>query len=183
MGGNVAEHPAFRRNPFRRNRCRPTRYPKAWLPSAACGLLMAIALAGCAGRQERSGVFIDEERLTLVEAGKIDREQVRQVLGTPSTTSTFQDANDTWYYVSRETESFAFLKPTVTQQQVVAVDFDKFGQVAQVRRYTLEDGKAVEISDRATPSRGRELTFIEQLLSGLENIGGGKKGSDDSNVP
>jgi len=44
------------------------------------------------------------------------------------------------------------------------VEFDPKGNVAGTRRYSLKDGRVVAWVSRETPTRGRELTFLEQMF-------------------
>ena len=50
-----------------------------------------------------------------------------------------------------------------------------------VNNYTLKDGKVIAFNGRETPTRGRELTILEQLLG---NVGRGSMlPRDDEGVP
>jgi outer membrane protein assembly factor BamE (lipoprotein component of BamABCDE complex) len=49
----------------------------------------------------------------------------------------------------------------------VAVSFDEAEKVKTVNSYTLADGKVIALNGRVTPTRGRELTIIEQLLGNV----------------
>src|SRR3546814_5080921 len=87
------------------------------------------------------------------------------LLGSPSTSSTFPDWGTTYYYISSETEAVAFLAPEVIEQQVLAIAFDKStSKVKDIKRYGLKDGKQIAFVDRETPTRGKELTVLEQLF-------------------
>ena len=43
--------------------------------------------------------------------------------------------------------------------------FEKDGKVTDLRRYSLKDGNVVDYSSRITPTKGRELTFLQQLFN------------------
>jgi len=48
---------------------------------------------------------------------------------------------------------------------VIAIKFDKEDQkVVAVNAYTLKDGKVISYNKHETPTRGRELSVVEQLL-------------------
>ena len=74
---------------------------------------------------------------------------------------------NTWYYIGGQTERLAFFKPEVLDQQVLAIKFDETGTVSEIRHYTLKDGKEIEIVERETPTRGRELSFMRSLLGSI----------------
>lgn len=134
---------------------------------AACAALLLVSLAACAPRQDYRGVSLDEDKLKLIAVGQTSEAQVGALLGSPSTTSTFAEWGTTYYYISSETEAVAFLAPELIDQQVVAIGFDKDGKVQAVKRYGMKDGKQIAFVGRETPTRGKELTVLEQLFGNL----------------
>jgi outer membrane protein assembly factor BamE (lipoprotein component of BamABCDE complex) len=132
--------------------------------SLGCALV-ALALAACQPTIDQRGNLPDKSRLADIEPGVTTKEVVQQLLGTPSSVSTFGDK--TWYYISRRTEQTAFLQPAVLDQQVVVVAFDEGGVVRDVQHLGLADGRAIDPSDRETPSAGKELGIVEQLVGNL----------------
>lgn len=134
--------------------------------------LSTTALAGCQGPSEvlYQGYVVDQETLALAPVGS-SREQVLLSLGTPSSTATFD--NEVFYYISQKRKrSAAFLKPKIIEQSVLAVYFDKDGNVERLAHYTLQDGKVFDMISRVTPTGGAEVTFLGQLLRGGANPGG-----------
>lgn len=133
-------------------------------------LAAPLTLSGCntgkvlGEREFVHGHQINEEALSLVPVGS-SREQVVLSLGTPSTTQTQTDGTETLYYISqRKKRSAAFLQPKVVDQRVLAVYIDDSGTVDRIANYGLKDGKAFDYIRRVTPTGGRELTFINQIL-------------------
>ena len=127
----------------------------------ATGLLTA-----CSGTTSvlHQGYVADEESLALTPVGS-SREQVLLALGSPSTTATFD--NEVFYYISQKrVRRAAFLKPTLVDQQILAIYFDKNGTVANKANYTLQDGRVFDSISRTTPTGGKDLTFLQQLLAG-----------------
>lgn len=137
--------------------------------SLAIGLLAigGLVLAGCESRQDIRGYRFDEERLARVKVGQSSQDEVQNILGSPSSVSTFADRNNTWYYISANTETFAFFKEEVTAQKVVAIEFDENGRVKQVHQYGLQDGREITPNARETPTRGKELGFFEQFFGNI----------------
>jgi outer membrane protein assembly factor BamE (lipoprotein component of BamABCDE complex) len=135
--------------------------------NAAIAIIIAstTALSGCQTSTVLNGGYIvDQQSLALVPEGS-SREQVLLSLGTPSTTATFD--GEVFYYISqRRQRSMAFQKLRVTDQSILAIYFDKDGVVARRANYTLQDGKVFDTIARVTPTGGRELTFLQQMLSG-----------------
>lgn len=126
----------------------------------------AIAASGCASTSEviNNGFVADEQTLALAPVGS-SREQVLLSLGTPSATATFD--NEVFYYISQKRERpVAFMKPTLISQNVVAVYFNKDAVVEKISNYTMKDGKVFDMISRTTPTGGRELSFLQRILSG-----------------
>lgn len=125
----------------------------------------AVALGACTPMVDTRGNLPDDDKLALIKPGRQNREDISSMLGTPSNTSSFGD--ETWYYISSRTETFAFFAPEEVDRKVVAIEFDPRGIVRQVKTYGLQDGKQVEMVDRETPTAGKELSVLEQLLGNV----------------
>ncbi len=132
---------------------------------AAVGLAVVMAAAACTPRIDQRGNRPDEEQVVLINPGVDDKNRVAELIGTPSTISTFDDR--TWYYISKRTETMAFFDPELVDQEVLAISFDEGGIVENMRVYGPEDGRTIAYVDRTTPTEGNELTFIQQLLGNL----------------
>jgi outer membrane protein assembly factor BamE (lipoprotein component of BamABCDE complex) len=143
------------------------------VPLAAAAIAMAGALAGCAISVDQRGKLPDPDRIAEVQPGKTTKDEVVKILGSPSSSSTFDD--NTWYYISRKTKQVAFFQPEVLDQQVFIVDFDDKGVVKDLGHKTLADGNPVTPAPGATPSPGRELSFLEQLLGNVGRFSGSDK--------
>ena len=127
------------------------------------GILATVA--GCAARIDQRGNKPDEDQVVQINPGVDDKNRVAELIGTPSTISTFDDR--TWYYISKRTETTAFFDPDVTDQEVLAVNFNEDGIVESMRLYGQEDGRTIAYVDRITPTEGKELTIIQQLFGNL----------------
>jgi len=139
------------------------------LPIAAV-LAAAVALAACSPRLTVRGHLPRETQLARIEIGKQTKEEVAEILGTPSTQGTFDDS--VWYYISRKTEKFAFLDEKVVDQQIVAVYFTDKDIVQAIQRYNKDDLRRVVMTERKTPTAGKELSVLEQLIGNLGRFGG-----------
>lgn len=151
---------------------RPRRAP------AVLAIALAAALGGCQTSIDVRGFVPDDESLSRIQVGQQSKDDVRDLLGTPSTVGLFGD--ETWLYISRRTATYAFLEPKILEQKVVAILFDEAGSVSDVRKLELSDGKVVEHVARVTPSPGKELSFLEQLLG---NVGRFNKGGKGAYIP
>lgn len=134
-------------------------------------LASVAALAACSPRIDQRGNLLDPDAVLAVQPGIQTKDQVAQLLGTPSTIATFDDK--TWYYVSKRTETTAFFTPDITDQQVLVVKFDDADVVEKVQLYGMNDAYEIEPVDRTTPTYGQRLTILQQLFG---NIGRFTKG-------
>ena len=135
--------------------------------------LAAFLLGGCSPAVEIHGNLPKAEVLESVRAGVSNRQGVQQMLGTPSTIATFE--NEVWYYIGQQVEQIAFCHPTVLERQVVSIRFDKQGVVREVKRYDLSDQNDVQLVDRETPTKGKELTILEQILGNVGKFNTGEE--------
>jgi outer membrane protein assembly factor BamE (lipoprotein component of BamABCDE complex) len=132
----------------------------------------ALILAGCNSTEMfkvsetiNQGYVADPGAVDLVPVGS-SREQVLLALGTPSTTATFD--NEVFYYISQQRKrGAAFMKAKLVGQSVLAIYFGPDGTVSQVANYGLKDGKVFDFVKRVTPTGGKDVTFIGQILGGL----------------
>ncbi len=137
-----------------------------------CIAVMALAslFVACAPILNQRGNRPDPDLLSQIEPGAQSRDDVANMLGSPTSVASF--GGETWYYISSQTETIAFYEPDVIDQQVVAIAFDDDGMVASVRTYGLEDARDIEPVERVTPTGGRELTFLEQLVGNVGRFAG-----------
>jgi outer membrane protein assembly factor BamE (lipoprotein component of BamABCDE complex) len=132
---------------------------------AAAGLLAS----GCAPLRTVSGYQAIDYQPKDVKVGKDTKSTVLTELGSPSAKSTF-DPN-VWYYISQASNQIGYHTARVTRRSIVAITFNKDNeQVAKVDTFALKDGRVISYNGRETPTRGRELSVIEQLLG---NVGRG----------
>ncbi len=138
------------------------------------GLVLAAiiggGLSGCAAEVKNHGYAPDDALLAEITAGTDTRGSVRRKIGRPSTTGVFTDAG--WYYVATTVEHYLYYQPKVTDRRVVAVQFDADDVVAAVNVYGLGDGRIIDLQTRTTPTHGRELTIVQQLLGNLGSLSG-----------
>ena len=140
---------------------------------------MAALATACAPTVGVNGFQNVDVKPTDIVAGTDTKETVIARLGSPSTTSTFE-GDSIWYYISQTTEKYTYNLPQVTQRSVTEIVFNDAEQVASVRTLGLEDGQDLSMQRRETPTRGRELTIMEQLLG---NVGRGQLPQTDENQP
>lgn len=138
-----------------------------------CLLAVALALLGtaaCDPRYASRGSIPSEDQISAIVPGVHGREDVRSVLGSPSVISTFDD--NTWYYIGRKTEQYAFFKRKTTEQQILIVRYGSDGRVDKVSRLDESDDREIDLVERETPSAGRKLGLFEQLFGNIGRFAG-----------
>jgi outer membrane protein assembly factor BamE (lipoprotein component of BamABCDE complex) len=144
-------------------------------PALLAGLLTIAGLPACSPTVDQRGNLPEADKIAEIRPGATTRDEVTKILGTPSSTSIFNEK--IWYYISRRTKQVAFFDPDVTDQQVYIVN--------SVDHRDLKDARDIEPAPGATPAPGRELTFLEQIIGNVgrftKSSSGG--GSDTTNQP
>ena len=144
-------------------RSEATRSPRRALVPAL--LAAAMAAAACEPVRQTHGYVPADTYIQRIQIGEDSRADVVSKIGRPSTTAAFE--NDEWYYISRTTQTRAFFAPEATEQDVLVLAFDANGVVRSVDRYALADGQVIDLVTRTTPTRGKRLTFLQQLLGNI----------------
>ena len=144
--------------------------------AAALVLASVVLLGACTPITSYQGFQAVEANPKDVKVGLDSKATVMDRLGSPSAVAAF-DPN-TWYYISQVSDQMAFRTANIRRRDIVAIAFNKGDdKVLAVNAYSLKDGHVVPYNKRATPTRGRELSVIEQLLG---NVGrGGLLPQDD----
>ncbi|MEM1106589.1 MAG: outer membrane protein assembly factor BamE [Pseudomonadota bacterium] len=115
-----------------------------------------------------NGYIADEALPKDMEPGIDTRTSVLARLGSPSTQSIFDD--NTWYYVTTTKAQLAFYRPRVADRSIIGVRFDEQDVVAEVLEYDITDGEVISYASQETPTLGRQLTFLEQLLGSIGTV-------------
>jgi outer membrane protein assembly factor BamE (lipoprotein component of BamABCDE complex) len=129
----------------------------------------AALLGGCAISQvDHRGYVMDEELTTAIQVGTDNKESVEKTLGRPSFAGTFDDSD--WYYISRDTRTFAFRNPKVTGQKVTHIRFDRTGNVASIEHTDEKLIASISPNGDRTPTLGRKKSFFDDLFGGIGTI-------------
>ncbi|HYF22936.1 MAG TPA: outer membrane protein assembly factor BamE [Caulobacteraceae bacterium] len=136
-------------------------FRKALILSAAAAVLTA-----CAPTVARHGYQAVDAEPSELKVGEDTKSTVLEKLGSPSATSTFEP--NVWYYVSQTSERYTYHRAKVSQRDVTVVTFDPASeQVTEVKTLDMQAGRQLAYNERETPTRGRELTILEQLLGNV----------------
>ena len=132
--------------------------------SIVCSV-MIVAASACTPNVATRGNLPDPDKLAEIVPGEASRDDVVYLLGSPSSAATFGD--EIWYYIAARVETVAFNEPEVIDQQVIAIRFGEDGLVTAIDKYGMDDARAVETVDRVTPTSGKEVTILQQLIGNV----------------
>jgi outer membrane protein assembly factor BamE (lipoprotein component of BamABCDE complex) len=139
-----------------------------------------VVLAACSPTIATRGNLLDEDRIAAIQPGAT-KNDVIAAWGSPTMIGTFDDS--TWYYMGQRTKKTAFFDPQVTERKVIAVHFDSADRVAAVDQRDHKDGQRIDVVDRETPTAGKDMTVMQQLMGNLGRFSGKPGGSLPSSSP
>ena len=137
----------------------------------------ALAATGCTSIRQQRGYIIDPLLYSGVQAGIDNERSVRDTLGDPTFKSQF--GQNIWYYVSDVNVSGPFRRPRIAQHSMLAVAFDKAGNVISADRESGL-GKIVYLrpDGARTPTLGRNRGFFEDLFGNIGAVGAAGAGAN-----
>lgn len=125
----------------------------------------SLALGGCANNVAQRGFAPTPGSVDKLEIGAQSRDDVVRLIGSPSAVSTFNP--NVWYYISQKQESWAFMKPEIIDQHVMQLTFNDTGRLDAIKKYDQSDAENITMVSRITPTAGKELTILEQILGNV----------------
>lgn len=135
-----------------------------WLAAGLC----VLSLSACAAIYRNHGYVPTDTELAQIEVGVDTRDTVTEKIGRPSAAGLLNDVG--WYYVQSRWKHYGARAPEEIDRQVLAITFTEAGQVENIERFGLEQGRAVVLSRRVTDSNIKGISFLRQLLGNLGNL-------------
>ena len=124
-------------------------------------LLASAILMACTPTQTTRGNIVEDFRMTEITPGISTRTNVLKSLGSPTTTSTFDD--NVWYYIGQKMEKKGIFDPKVTEEKVVVVAFNEEGIVDTFEEIENNRLDIPKVRDK-TKTGGNDITILEQIL-------------------
>lgn len=153
-----------------------TRHSKINNLIGAALLTSSLALgSACSPVIHNHGYVFEDAPIAQLQRGQMTPDQVKQLLGTPTTSSVIE--NQTFYYIYIRTETHTYKKPEEVDRRVLAVYFGDDGTLSDYGYYGLENGNIVAFIDRITPTSGKELSFLQQIFGNLGRFDSGGSGA------
>ena len=100
-----------------------------------------------------------------LKVGKTTKDEIIGLLGTPSTTSNFDD-EQSWIYISSEFKKYVFLDGTNTDQRILILSFNQ--NTLNSKELLLKDDiNNIEHEETVTDSRGKSISWLKEFFTNL----------------
>jgi len=140
---------------------------RALQTAAATALLLAAG--GCSTIKDHRGYLVDKALTDSVLPGVDNRLSVQKSLGEPTLKSQF--GQQSWYYISFDTQQKPFSYPRIKAGSIMDVTFDTQGTVQGVAHDGIEHVLIIRPDRHTTPTLGRERSFFEDLFGNIGTVG------------
>ena len=137
-------------------------------------IIFLFGLSSCISQKEIHGNLPEAQLVSLLQPGKDNKESVSKILGQP----TFRGAlgDNSFYYVGTVNSKIAFLDPSIDQQYVLELNFDKSNKLKKIYIYDENQSMDIAMSSLETKSSGQKETFLSIAYQKLRCSNGWKKG-------
>ncbi|WP_440919582.1 outer membrane protein assembly factor BamE domain-containing protein [Candidatus Pelagibacter sp.] len=111
--------------------------------------------------------FLEKKQESLI-INKTNKNDIRKILGNPSTTSKFD--NDLWIYIERK-QTQSKLKNLgrmrVFKNDVLVLEINKYGILEKKEFYNLNDMQNIEVEEATTKTGFKKKSFIYEFMSSM----------------
>ena len=133
-------------------------------------LISITLLTNCSFKKvdNHHGVPFLEEKQKLLVVNKTNKNEIRKILGSPSTTSKFN--NDVWIYIERkltQSELKNLGRMKLIKNDVLVLEIDNRGILNNKSFYNKNDMENVKMVEATTEDGFGKKTFIYDFLSSM----------------
>ena len=134
--------------------------------------IIFIILNGCQLQDpnKNHGILFLENRADKLVLKKTNKNDVIKILGNPHSKSI--DNNNRWLYLERVLTKGEFHKlgqNILLNNNVLVLDFDKFGILSNKKLLTKKDKEDIKFSELKTENRLTKKSFVESFLSSIKS--------------
>ena len=111
--------------------------------------------------------FLEKKQASLI-INKSNKNDIRKILGNPSTTSKFD--NDLWIYIERkQTQSNIknLGKMKIFKNDVLVLEIDNYGILKKKEFYNKDDMENIKIVEATTEAGFKKSTFVYNFMSSM----------------
>ena len=131
-------------------------------------------LGGCQPFVDHRGLNVEERQLKQIVIGSTNKEKVREILGAPSTTSTFKikpNIFERWFYIYYMCEQKSFFDPKIKNKKTIEIVFDDQGVVRRILNHDCTRGLTFDPHGEVTPSSGYESSMLRDIFGNFGRYG------------
>ena len=131
---------------------------------------MALVVTNCSFKKvvKHHGVpFLEKKQKQLI-INKTTSNDVRKILGTPSTRSKFD--NDIWIYIERKQTQSRLRnlgQMKIFKNNVLVLEIDNYGILKKKEFYNMDDMKKIRIAEETTEANFSRNSFIYEFMSSM----------------
>ncbi len=111
--------------------------------------------------------FLEKKQQSLI-VNKTNRNDIKSILGNPSTKSTFD--NDVWIYIERKQTQSSLMnlgKMKIYENNVLVLELDRYGLLKKKNFYNKDNMNNIQISNNVTGKAFKKNSFIYDFMSSL----------------
>ena len=130
----------------------------------------ALVVSNCSFKKvvKHHGVpSLDKKQKQLI-VNKSTSNDVRKILGTPSTRSKFD--NDIWIYIERKQTQSRLRnlgQMKIFKNNVLVLEIDNYGILKKKELYNMDDMKKIKIAEETTEANFSRNSFIYEFMSSM----------------
>ena len=133
-------------------------------------LIIFIFITSCSLNKviKKHGVRNLEEKQAKLIIEKTNKNDIKKILGPPSTKSTFD--NDVWIFIEREITNEKLIKlgkEKLITNNVLILEINSNGQLIDKKFYDMNDMNEIKLSSMKTENKYGKKSFVYDFLSSM----------------
>ena len=133
-------------------------------------IFLSLVVANCSFKNvvKHHGVpFLEKKQKSLI-VNKTNKNDIREILGNPSTTSKFD--NDIWIYIERKQSQSKLKnlgKMKIIKNDVLVLELNNYGILKKKQFYNINDMEKLTLAEGTTKTGLKRNTFIYDFMSSM----------------
>jgi outer membrane protein assembly factor BamE (lipoprotein component of BamABCDE complex) len=133
-------------------------------------IFLSLIVANCSFKKvvNHHGVSNLEEKQVSLVVNETNKNDIRKILGNPSTTSKFD--TDLWIYIERKQTQSEFKnlgRMKIIKNNVLVLELDDYGILKKKKFYNIDDMNKIKIAEGTTESGVNKNNYIYDLMSSI----------------
>ena len=124
--------------------------------------IILVLIYSCTPRISRHGNFFTQDELKVLQSTQLNKSEIIEILGQPSTRSTFSD--NVWYYIYFIQKERAYFRVKNTSNTILKIKFDKKQNVKNYNIIRNDAAIKIDISNDKTSSSAFKRGLVRELL-------------------